>query len=88
VFPDGLRVRSFAGIYMYLATCGMTEVPGSGTVTITSADEERVRGRVDLVFADGSTATGAFDAPVCDQGGDVCLGTAIHEVSPDASCLP
>ncbi len=48
-----------------------------GTVTIISANAQRVTGSLDLVFFDGTTASGTFEAPVCNA-----------KRSADLSCQP
>jgi hypothetical protein len=65
----------------------------SSTLTLTSVAADRITGRVDLVFADGRTLAGAFDAPVvastvspCDmflaEGGVPAMGCTARTCAP------
>lgn len=61
-------------------------MPASGTVDVEEITDDRVRGRLDVTFADGELK-GPFEATRCDADVDVC-GGGLETCHGSASCPP
>ncbi len=73
---DGNTVLFTSDLRLQDATCDpnndqRTFVDG-GAVVIDSVSGGRVRGSVDLTYADGSTLSGDFDVVLCDYDPEIC----------------
>jgi hypothetical protein len=83
------RLSSSAILWRIVAECQPEErYGGTGTLTISSFTDRHVSGGVDLLFPDGTTVYGTFDADLCSSVGGACDDLNGFRMSQPRICRP